>query len=530
MSAAVAIEEQAWRPAHNPWAIAMIVTLAAFMEVLDSTIVNVSLPHISGSLSVGTDESTWTLTSYLVANGIVLPLSGWLSATFGRKRFFLICVSAFTLFSLLCGLATSLPELIVFRLLQGFFGGGLQPTQQSILLDSFPKEKRAAVFAVTAIAIVIAPVLGPTLGGYITDHATWRWVFFLNVPVGIFVWFGSVALLEDPPAAKRRSGAAPVDGIGIALIALGLGCLQVVLDKGTTEDWLESPFIRAMIFLSVAGVAGAIAWLMTRRYPIVDLHLYRDRNFALGNLLIFTMAGVLYGSAVMLPQFAQLRLGYTSTWAGLILSPGAIATMAMLPLVVRGLLPRVQTRILIAIGFALLGAGLIATGYNTTLDVDFRTLVLMRTLQTVGLAFLFVPISIVTFSTLPAQDNAAGAALYAMARNIGGSAGISLVTAYVASRSQAQWENLVGHLNVLDGGFNDEVGRLTRTLVDHGATAATATTQLNGVIYQSLLAQSSVLGYRDAFFWSGVLCLAGVLCALLLKRTATPTGIPVGGH
>jgi DHA2 family multidrug resistance protein len=530
MSAKGEAQEPVWRPAHNPWAIAMIVTLAAFMEVLDSTIVNVSLPHISGSLSVGTDESTWTLTSYLVANGIVLPLSGWLSATFGRKRFFLICVIAFTIFSLLCGLATSLPELIVFRLLQGFFGGGLQPTQQSILLDSFPKEKRAAVFAVTAIAIVIAPVLGPTLGGYITDNFSWRWVFFLNVPVGLFVWFGSVALLEDPPSAKRQSGVPRVDGIGIGLIALGLGCLQIVLDKGTTEDWFESPFIRGMTFLTVLGIAGAIAWLMTRRNPIVNLRLYRDRNFALGNLLIFTMAGILYGSAVLLPQFAQLRLNYTSTWAGLILSPGAIATMAMLPLVVRGLLPRVQTRLLIGIGFALLGGGLIATGFNTTLDVNFGTLVLMRTLQTVGLAFLFVPISIVTFSTLPREDNSAGAALYAMSRNIGGSAGISLITAYVASRSQAQWGRLIDHLTPFDGGFNDALARLTQSAVNQGTVLANAATQANGSLYQSLLAQSSLLGYRDAFFWSGVLCLSGVVLAMMLKRTAAPVSASIGGH
>ena len=277
-----------WKPAHNPWAIVIVVTLAAFMEILDTTIVNVALPHIAGSLSVSNDEATWALTSYLLANGIVLTISGWLSSVFGRKRYFLICVAMFTFCSFLCGIATTLPQLVVFRLLQGFFGGGMQPSQQAIILDTFPPEKRSAAFGVTAVATIVAPVLGPTLGGYLTDTYNWRWIFFVNLPVGAVAFFFISVLVEDPPWLRRATKG--VDYIGLALISLGLGCLQVTLDRGQDEDWLASGFIRATAALAAAGLLGAILWLATAKKPVVNLAVFKDANFAVASFCISAMA------------------------------------------------------------------------------------------------------------------------------------------------------------------------------------------------------------------------------------------------
>ena len=282
MSGAKGGSGQQWRPSGNPWLIAVTVTLAAFMEVLDTTIVNVSLPHIAGSLASSYDDATWALTSYLVANGIVLTISGWLSTVLGRKRYFTICILGFTVCSFLCGISSSLDELILFRLLQGFFGGGLQPSQQAIVVDTFPPEKRGQAFALTTIATVVAPVLGPTLGGYITDTYSWPWIFFINIPVGIGTAMAVTALIGDPPWARKRSQS--VDYIGLSLITLGLGCLQIMMDRGEDEDWLGSPFIRIMALGALIGIVGAIAWLMLARKPVVDVYVFADRNFAVGNV------------------------------------------------------------------------------------------------------------------------------------------------------------------------------------------------------------------------------------------------------
>jgi len=320
MSAVDQAREVPWKPKYNPWAIALVVTLAAFMEVLDTTIVNVALPHIAGSLSSTNDEATWVLTSYLVANGIVLTISGWLSVVIGRKRYFLICLATFTVCSFLCGIANSLSQLIVFRLLQGFFGGGLQPGQQSIILDTFPPEKRGAAFGVTAIATVVAPVLGPTLGGFITDTYNWRWIFFANLPVGLIAVFFVSILVEDPPWHAKTSR--HVDYIGLSLITLGIGCLQVMLDRGEDLDWLGSPFIRIMAVLAILGILGAIGWLSIAKKPVVNLEVFKDKNFAMGSVCMAATGAVLYAGAVVTPLFTQSILGYNATWSGLILSPG----------------------------------------------------------------------------------------------------------------------------------------------------------------------------------------------------------------
>ena len=351
-------DSQGWKPRANPWVVAIIVTLGAFMEVLDTTIVNVSLPHIAGSLSISSDESTWTLTTYLVANGIVLTISGALSRRLGRKNYFLICIGAFTAASFACGISTNFQEILLFRALQGFFGGGLQPTQQAIILDHFPPEKRQQAFSLTAIAIIIAPVVGPVVGGYLTDTYSWHWIFLINIPVGIGTFFGVMQFVEDSPTIEREKKTAPrFDYLGVFFIALALGCLEVGVDRGEDYDWLGSTFIRVMFILSACGFLFGVTYLLSARNPIVNLRVFGDRNFALGSLLIAMMGFVLYASAVLIPQFAQEQLGYTATWAGLVLAPGAVVLTMLIPVAGR-LLNLVPAKYVIAAGGLSLGLAL----------------------------------------------------------------------------------------------------------------------------------------------------------------------------
>ena len=514
----------AWTPRANPWLIAVVVTLAAFMEVLDTTIVNVALPHIAGAMSASNDEATWTLTSYLVANGIVLPISGWLGRLIGRKRYFLICILGFTVCSLLCGIATDLYQLILFRLLQGFFGGGLQPNQQSIILDSFPPAQRGAAFAVTAIATVVAPVLGPTLGGIITDNASWRWIFYINIPVGIGTLIAVQALVEDPPWAGK--GDRHIDGIGLGLIVIGLGCLQVVMDRGEDEDWFGSKLIIVFAILSALGIGGAIVHLLTTEKPIVDLRVFKDRNFAVGCVCTAGCFGTLYASAVIIPQLAQTILGYTATLAGYILSPGALLLLVVIPLMQR-VMPLVQTRIIIMTGFIVLGFSLVLSN-KLTPDVDFWTLVMFRAAQTVGLAFLFVPITTITYSTLPKEMNGDGTALNTMFRNVFGSIGISLASALATTRTQVNSAHLADHLTPLDPAYNALVASNTAALIQLGHTQADAATRAVGMVYTTLRSQASILGYADVFLFTSILAFALAPVALLF--TGSRMGAAKGGH
>ncbi|HTZ69636.1 MAG TPA: DHA2 family efflux MFS transporter permease subunit [Acetobacteraceae bacterium] len=485
-----------WRPRHNPWIIAIVVTVAAFMEVLDTTIVNVSLPHIAGSLSSSYDDATWALTSYLVANGIVLTISGWLSDVFGRKRYFMICIGMFTVCSLLCGLSQSLPELIIFRLAQGFFGGGLQPNQQSILLDTFDANRRGQAMGVVAVATVVAPILGPTLGGYITDNISWRWIFFINIPIGILGVIGVGALVEDPPwVTERRSHG--IDYVGIGLITLGLGSLQVALDRGQDADWLSSSFIRVMFLLAFLGILGAVGWLITTERPVVNLRVLMNRNFALGATLVGCMSFVLYSSAVVMPQFAQQVIGYTATQAGLILSPGGVVIILLIPIVTR-ILPLVPTRYLVAFGFTAMGFALLFSSVLVP-QIAFRHLALMRIAQTTGLAFLFVPISTIAYSTVPRDLNGDAAALYTMFRNVIGSIGISTATALIQQRLQVREAHLADWMTPLYQPFKTLLQQTEATLLSQGHAANTVASTATGVIYQTFITQAEVLAYGDVF-------------------------------
>ncbi|MGO8846727.1 MAG: DHA2 family efflux MFS transporter permease subunit [Methylocella sp.] len=509
-----------WKPTHNRWAIAVVVTFAAFMEILDTTIVNVALPHIAGGLSTSNDEATWTLTSYLVANGIVLTISGWLSTVFGRKRYFLICLGMFTVCSFFCGTATSLSQLVVFRLMQGFFGGGLQPTQQAIILDTFPPEQRAAAFGVTAIATIVAPVLGPTLGGYLTDTYNWRWVFLINIPIGAAAVFFVSVLVEDPPWLKRRT--LHIDFVGLALITLGFGCLQVMLDRGENDDWFGSPFIRIMAVLAVLGILGAIGWLLIARKPVVNLDVFKDKNFAMGSVLIGATGGVLYAGAVAIPQFAQTVIGYTATWAGLILSPGGLVVILLIPIVGQ-LMKRVQIRFIIAVGFFSIGSAFLFSSMLVP-DIDLRTLVLMRAAQTAGLAFLFVPIATITFSTLPRELNGDATALFAMFRNVFGSIGISLASAMIIERAQVHQSYLAQWATPFHEPFNELIASYERTLTAMGYAARVAHDVAVGRVYQVYRTQAEVLGYSDVFLFTAIVAFAVVpLCFLL-------SGVKGGGR
>jgi DHA2 family multidrug resistance protein len=516
-----------WRPSVNPWVVAIVVTSATFMEVLDTTIVNVALPHIAGSLSVSTEESTWALTSYLVANGIVLPLSGWLGRIFGRKNYLLICVSMFTVCSLLCGVATSLPQLVIFRIMQGIFGGGLQPNQQAILLDTFPPARRATAFTATAMATILAPVLGPTLGGWITDNMSWRWVFLINVPVGIMATVAIAAVVEDPPWARRGRGG-KTDYIGLGLIALGLGSLEYVLDRGQEADWFSSGTIRVFAVLAAVGLVGAVTWLLRGRQPIVNLRVFKNRNFALGNIMMSANAMVLYGSMILLPEMTETQLGYTATWAGYLLSPGGLATIVTLVVVSR-LMKFIAPQRLISAGFLIIAGSFYASS-RINGDVDFGTLAILRLVQSVGIGCLFAPISLIAYSTMVAQMNADAAALFAMIRNVSGSIGIALATALVTATSQSNQAQLTGHLTPLDQPYVALLAGYAHKLVDQGMSAAAAAQAASGIVLQTLSRQAALLAYTDVFAYYSIAAVLGSLLPFLIRPVRKALTLPAEVH
>lgn len=481
---------------HHPLLVSMAVSLAAFMEVLDTTIANVALSQISGSIGASSDESTWVLTSYLVANGIVLPLSGWLSGLMGRKNFFLVCILGFTLTSFLCGIASSLPMLIAFRLLQGLAGGGLQPTQQAIIKDSFPPEKLGMAFAITGITTVLAPILGPTLGGYITDNFNWRWIFFMNVPVGLLAIFLVKLLVVDPPSARRKKAGA-IDYIGLSLVALGLGALQIVLDKGQQEDWFDSSFIIIFACITVVALTLAVFWLRQQKNPVVDLKLFSLRSFSMPCLMIFFVGFALYSSSTLLPMLLQSNFGYNATLSGLVLSPSGIAVLCMMPFAGR-LVNKIQARYLVSFGMLTTAAGLWATSLLTP-QTDYTTFVAVRILQMIGLPFLFVPASTLAFSEIPPEKSSNASAIVSLMRNLGGSIGISLVTSMLAHRQQIQQSNLVQHLTVADPAYVQSLASYTQTAENLGMPASQASSSAMGQIYQQLLHQASILAYRDVY-------------------------------
>ncbi len=505
----------------NPWFIALTVTIATFMELLDTSIANVSLPHIAGGLATSYDESTWVLTSYLVANAVVLPLSAWLSRVFGRKRYYMACVSLFTTTSLLCGLATSLGALIVCRVLQGVGGGGLAPVEQAILVDTFPGTKRASAFALYSMAIVTAPAIGPILGGWITDSFSWRWIFFVNVPLGILSLLLTSRLVSDPPAFTeevarvRQSGRLRIDYLGILLVAVGFASLEVVLDRGQREDWLESHFIVIFLAVAVLALTAACIWELRHDDPVVEIRLLKDRNFALASSFYFLFGIVLFGSTVLIPQLLQALYGYTATDAGLVLGPGAFVIVVMAPLVVR-LVKRVPVRALIMLGYAVLG---LSMWYFASLNLftDYRREAFARALQGFGLAFLFIPISQLAYSQLPLNKNNKASSLTNLFRNLGGSVGIALVTTMLERRSQYHQTVLVAHVTDADPSAQVTLGRFVGRLTSAGYTTADAMVRAPAQVEAIVHRQATFLAGLDCFWLLGLLAMIGPLLALGIR-------------
>ncbi|HEX3821515.1 MAG TPA: DHA2 family efflux MFS transporter permease subunit [Candidatus Sulfotelmatobacter sp.] len=528
MSAGATTMDQAdaWRPAVNPWIIALAVTLATFMEVLDTSIANVALPHIAGSLSAGQDESTWVLTSYLVSNAIVLPLSGWLSSIIGRKNFYMGCVALFTISSFMCGLAPNLATLIICRVLQGAGGGGLQPSEQAILADTFPPAKRGMAFAVYGMAVVTAPAIGPTLGGWITDNFTWRWIFFINIPVGILSILLTSRLIQDPPYFRRRKlSETKIDYVGLGFVALGLGTLQIVLDKGQRDDWFESHFIVTMTVIAVSALVFVIFWEWTHKDPIIDLHLFRDRTFGISNLLMFMLGFALLGSTLLLPLFSQTLLGYTAQEAGLSLMPGGFTIILLLPLV-GFLLSRYTPRWLLLLGLVILSYSLFhMTGFDLT--VDFKHVATARMIQAAGMAFLFVPINTAAYAFLPREKNNAASGLMNLARNIGGSVGISVVTTMLDRRAQLHLTNLSSNLSSGNPALRSMLQGAAGALQARGADAATATQQAYAMIQGVVARQATMLSYMDCFYFLGWAILLMVPMVFLIKKSKPGGGMAV---
>jgi DHA2 family multidrug resistance protein len=505
-------------PAVNPWIIALVVTLATFMEVLDTSIANVSLPHIAGGLSAGVDESTWIITSYLVSNAIVLPMSGWFSSLIGRKRFYMACVALFTVSSFLCGLAPSLGALIVFRILQGVGGGGLQPSEQSILADTFSPAKRGMAFAMYGMAVVVAPAIGPTLGGWITDNYSWRWIFYINLPVGLISLLLTSRLITDPPHLQGKRGEpGKIDYIGFSLIALGLGALQIVLDKGQREGWFDSNFIVALIVVAVVALLAAIVWEWKSDHPIIDLTLFRDRSFAVSNAMMFMLGFVLLGSTLLIPLFAQTMLGYPATDAGLALMPGGLIIICSMPLVGFLLSRKFDPRIMMAFGLTMVSVSLF---YMTRFDlsIDFWTLATARMLQGCGLGFLFVPINTVAYSYLPPQKNNAASGIINLSRNVGASVGISIVTTMLDRRAQFHRNRLVAHLDPASTNVQAMLDGASARVQAHGASAAGAMQQAYAMLQGALQRQSEMLAYIDNFKMLALATLILVPCVLLVRK------------
>ena len=519
-------QEAYWKPRYNPWLIALTVTLATFMEILDTAIANVSLKHIAGSLSASYEESTWVLTSYLVSNAIILPISAWLSTIIGRKRFYMTCVALFTCSSFLCGLAPTLGLLIFFRVLQGIGGGGLQPSEQAILADTFPASKRGMAFAVYGMAIVVAPAIGPTLGGWITDNFTWRWIFYINVPIGLLSLFLTNRMVEDPPFLKReqkRRRNIRADYVGLGLITIAVASLQIALDKGQESDWFSSRWITGLISMAAYAFLVWIVWEWHHPNPVVDIRLFKKRNFATAMFFSFTLGLVLYSTTVMIPQFLQVQLGYPAVKAGEALAGGGIIMICLLP-IVGVLVSRVDPRGLMVFGFISISAALFYMATRFNLTMDFRTAFMVRTYQMVGLAFIFVPQNVLAYVGVPREKNNQISSMNSFVRNIGGSVGIAVITASI-SRIAQQRQNLLGK-DTTPGSpaYESLMGGLIQMFKKQGASTTEATRQAYGLVSSMIVRQATTMAYVDVIYVLALIILCLVPFIFIMRRSKQGPG------
>jgi DHA2 family multidrug resistance protein len=497
----------------SPWVVAASVMLATFMEILDTSVANVALPHIAGSLAASNEEALWVLTSYLVSNAIILPATGWFAGVFGRKRFLMACIGIFTLSSLVAGAATSLGMIIVARIVQGAGGGALQPLAQAVLLETFPPDRRGVAMAVYGMGVVVAPIIGPTLGGWITDNYTWRWIFYINLPIGLLALVMVKTFVQDPTYLQQRRGRR-IDYPGFILMALGLATLQIVLDKGQEVDWLAAVWIRWFIAISVVALIAFVVRELTVKDSIVDLTILRDRNFATGILLITIMGAVLYASIALLPLFLQTLMGYPALQSGEAVSPRGLG--ALLSMVVVGrLIGRIDGRWLIGGGFALLA---VATSLlsHINLEVGMRSFVVPNIVAGFAMGFIFVPLTTMAMGTLRNEQMGNATGLYNLMRNIGGSFGIAITTTVLARASQQSQALLVGHLAPENPIYLDRLRGLTAALTpEFGADAAQ---RALSILYQQLVRQATLVAYVDTFQLIALVCLLCVPLVFLFRR------------
>lgn len=499
----------------NKWLVAITVMLPTLIEIVDTSVVNVSLDHIRGSLSAGIDESTWTITSYLVSNAIIIPMTGWLSRLFGRKRYLIFSISMFTLSSLFCGSAWNLQSLVFFRILQGIGGGALQPISQSILLETFPPRQHGMAMAIFGIGIMFGPIIGPLLGGWITDNWSWHWIFFINIPIGIISILMVLFFIVDPPYMKRLK--MKIDYWGLAFLAIGLGCLQIVLDKGQREDWFSSSFIT---WLSLTSLVSLVLFAIVEffaKHPIVNLKAFKNLTFSTGNVVMFFAFFNLLGSIVLLPIYLQTLMGYTATLAGLVLGPGGIATLIAMPIAGR-LVTKINPK-------AILAFGIIMAAYSTylmsqfNLLADFNTIIWPRVVLGVGMGFLFIPLTTLTMSSIRKEDMGNASAIYNLLRNLGGSFGVAFVTTMLARRAQLHQVHLVEHLTPFNTGYQLTLSRVDQFLQHMGVDVSTAQQGSLSVIHGQLLRQASMLSFNDAFYLLSVLLICTLPLLLLIRRS-----------
>jgi DHA2 family multidrug resistance protein len=515
-------EHQDWRPSVNPWLPACSVMLATFMVVLDSSVANVALPHIAGTLSASNDESTWVLTSYLVANAIMLPVSVWLARRIGRSRLLLLSITLFTLASLLCGMSLSMPMLVVARVLQGLGGGGMQPLAQSVLLESFPPEQHGTAMAVYSVGVIVAPIIGPTLGGWITDSFSWRWIFYINLPFGLLALFMVNLYVEDPPYLRQRIRGA-IDGVGLTLMVLWLGSLQLLLDKGQEADWFGATWIRWATAITVCSLIGFVLRELHTPNPIVHLRILTDRNFCLGTAITAIYGFILYGATAMLPLYLQTLMGYSAMQSGMTVSPRGIG--AMTSTILAGMLVRkIDGRLMICFGFLVMASSIWMLSL-INLDIGMSSVIVPNMLNGFAMGFIFVPLTTLSLGLLPKSKIGNASGIYNLMRNLGGSVGIAMITTLLVRHTQVHQSDLAAASSG-QSMFASTAGALGRRIASSGVDPVTAQHKAWGMLYRSAQQQASLLSYTDVFRLLALLSLLCIPMALAMRRGGAQAAKP----